>query len=131
MLFLPPGTAKLQRIHGAYISETELSQINAFLRHQEKPDYDEEVIEVSAIEPAESDDDDYDERYDDVPRPAKLLFPWYSVICELGITVRPGLSKRWKKRVSSALPTAPSPERFSSRAMIAGHGSSRADKNPQ
>ncbi|MCK5486643.1 MAG: DUF87 domain-containing protein, partial [Desulfobacterales bacterium] len=32
MLFLPPGTAKLQRIHGAYISETELSQINAFLR---------------------------------------------------------------------------------------------------
>ena len=65
MLFLPPGTAKLQRIHGAYISETELSQINAFLRHQEKPDYDEEVIEVSAIEPAESDDNDYDERYDD------------------------------------------------------------------
>jgi S-DNA-T family DNA segregation ATPase FtsK/SpoIIIE len=65
MLFLPPGTAKLQRVHGAYISETELSQINAFLRHQEKPDYDEEVVEVSAIEPAESDDDDYDERYDD------------------------------------------------------------------
>lgn len=65
MLFLPPGTAKLQRIHGAYISETELSQINAFLRQQEKPDYDEEVTEVSAIEPAESDDDDYDERYDD------------------------------------------------------------------
>ena len=62
---MPPGTAKLQRIHGAYISETELSQITAFLRHQEKPDYDEEVIEVSAIEPAESDDDDYDERYDD------------------------------------------------------------------
>ena len=65
MLFLPPGTAKLQRIHGAYISETELSQINAFLRQQEKPDYDEEVTEVSAIEPGESDDDDYDERYDD------------------------------------------------------------------
>jgi S-DNA-T family DNA segregation ATPase FtsK/SpoIIIE len=65
MLFLPPGTAKLQRIHGAYISETELSQINAFLRSQEKPDYDEEVTEASAIETAESDDDDYDERYDD------------------------------------------------------------------
>jgi S-DNA-T family DNA segregation ATPase FtsK/SpoIIIE len=65
MLFLPPGTAKLQRIHGAYISENELGQINAFLRHQEKPDYDEKVTEVSAIEPTESDDDDYDERYDD------------------------------------------------------------------
>jgi len=65
MLFLPPGTAKLQRIHGAYISETELSQINAFLRSQDKPDYNEEVTEASPIETAESDDDDYDERYDD------------------------------------------------------------------
>jgi S-DNA-T family DNA segregation ATPase FtsK/SpoIIIE len=65
MLFLPPGTAKLQRIHGAYISETELSRINAFLRSQEKPEYDEKVTEVSAIETAESDDEDYDERYDD------------------------------------------------------------------
>ena len=65
MLFLPPGTAKLQRIHGAYISENELNQITAFLRSQEKPDYDEEVTEVAAIQPAETDDDEYDERYDD------------------------------------------------------------------
>jgi len=65
MLFLPPGTAKLQRIHGAYISETELSRITAFLKNQGKPDYDENVTEASAIEIAESEDDDYDERYDD------------------------------------------------------------------
>jgi S-DNA-T family DNA segregation ATPase FtsK/SpoIIIE len=66
MLFLPPGTAKLQRIHGAYISEGELSQITGFLRSQEKPEYDEEVTSISAIPSAESDDDnDYDERYDD------------------------------------------------------------------
>ncbi len=65
MLFLPPGTAKLQRIHGAYISEVELSQINAFLRGQEKPDYDEKVTEASTIQTVDSDDDDYDERYDD------------------------------------------------------------------
>jgi S-DNA-T family DNA segregation ATPase FtsK/SpoIIIE len=66
MLFLPPGTAKLQRIHGAYISEEELSQITAFLRSQKKPEYDEEVTTTSAIQPVESNDDnDYDERYDD------------------------------------------------------------------
>ncbi|MGD8301599.1 MAG: DNA translocase FtsK [Desulfobacterales bacterium] len=65
MLFLPPGTAKLQRIHGAYISEDELSRITAFLRSQDKPEYDEEVTEVAAIQPAETDDDEYDERYDD------------------------------------------------------------------
>jgi S-DNA-T family DNA segregation ATPase FtsK/SpoIIIE len=66
MLFLPPGTAKLQRIHGAYISEDELSQIIAFLKDQEKPEYDEEVTATTTIQSAESDDDnDYDERYDD------------------------------------------------------------------
>jgi S-DNA-T family DNA segregation ATPase FtsK/SpoIIIE len=65
MLFLPPGTAKLQRIHGAYISESELSKITAFLRGQEKPEYDAEVTEITAVQPAESEDDDYDERYDD------------------------------------------------------------------
>ncbi|MGD9081430.1 MAG: DNA translocase FtsK 4TM domain-containing protein, partial [Desulfobacterales bacterium] len=65
MLFLPPGTAKLQRIHGAYISEVELTQITKFLRNQEKPEYDEEVTETSTIQSAESDNDDYDERYDD------------------------------------------------------------------
>jgi S-DNA-T family DNA segregation ATPase FtsK/SpoIIIE len=43
-----------------------LSQITAFLRSQEKPEYDEEVTSTSAIPSAESDDDnDYDERYDD------------------------------------------------------------------
>jgi S-DNA-T family DNA segregation ATPase FtsK/SpoIIIE len=65
MLFLPPGTAKLQRIHGAYISEAELSRIIAFLKAQGKPDYDANVTEASANEIVESEDDDYDERYDE------------------------------------------------------------------
>jgi S-DNA-T family DNA segregation ATPase FtsK/SpoIIIE len=66
MLFLPPGTSKLQRIHGAYISEAELSRIIAFLKHQEKPEYDEEVTEIAGLDPAGSDEEqEYDERYDD------------------------------------------------------------------
>ena len=66
MLFLPPGTSKLQRIHGAYISETELSRIIAFLKQQDKPEYDEEVTEIAALEPADADEEqEYDERYDD------------------------------------------------------------------
>jgi S-DNA-T family DNA segregation ATPase FtsK/SpoIIIE len=43
MLFLPPGTAKLQRIHGAYISESELARITNFMRSQKRPEYDEDV----------------------------------------------------------------------------------------
>lgn len=66
MLFLPPGTAKLQRIHGAYISEAELTQITKFLRHQEKPEYNEAVTETTALEAAAEDgEQEYDERYDD------------------------------------------------------------------
>jgi len=65
MLFLPPGTAKLQRIHGAYISETELSRITEFLKKQKPPDYLKDVIESPAEEKDTSDNEDYDERYDD------------------------------------------------------------------
>lgn len=66
MLFLPPGTGKLQRIHGAFLSEAELTRIVEFVRRQEKPAYDQQVTEDR---PAEShgsaDDEDYDERYDE------------------------------------------------------------------
>ena len=65
MLFLPPGTARLQRIHGAYISETELSAITEFLKSQKKPEYDSAVTEAAAIDVTQSDGEDYDEKYDD------------------------------------------------------------------
>jgi S-DNA-T family DNA segregation ATPase FtsK/SpoIIIE len=65
MLFLPPGTAKLKRIHGAYISETELVRITDFLRSQKTPDYDDKVTEATVIETGDSDDEAYDEKYDE------------------------------------------------------------------
>jgi S-DNA-T family DNA segregation ATPase FtsK/SpoIIIE len=65
MLFLPPGTAKLQRIHGAYISEKELVRITRFLRAQAKPEYDEQVTEAAALETGSDEEQEYDERYDD------------------------------------------------------------------
>ncbi len=65
MLFLPPGTAKLQRIHGAYISEEELVRITRFLRAQAKPEYDDEVTEAAATQAGADEEQEYDERYDD------------------------------------------------------------------
>ena len=65
MLFLPPGTAKLQRIHGAYISEEELMRIIEFLKAQKPPEYDHEILEPSEKESGENGDKDYDERYDE------------------------------------------------------------------
>ena len=65
MLFLPPGTAKLQRIHGAYISESELVEITKFLRAQAKPEYDDQVTEAVAVDTEAMEEQEYDERYDD------------------------------------------------------------------
>ncbi|MBU0768645.1 MAG: DUF87 domain-containing protein, partial [Proteobacteria bacterium] len=65
MLFLPPGTAKLQRIHGAFISEEELSRILGFLKNQKPPEYDQTILKAPPKEEEESDSTEYDERYDD------------------------------------------------------------------
>ncbi|MGD9234459.1 MAG: DNA translocase FtsK, partial [Desulfobacterales bacterium] len=65
MLFLPPGTAKLQRIHGAFISEEELSRIIGFLKNQKTPEYDKTILKAPPKEEEDSDTTEYDERYDD------------------------------------------------------------------
>ncbi len=43
MLFLPPGSARLVRVHGAYVTETEIARLTSFLRKQGNPAYDDSV----------------------------------------------------------------------------------------
>ena len=38
MLFLPPGSARLIRIHGAYVTEHEIARLTSFLRKQGQPE---------------------------------------------------------------------------------------------
>jgi len=67
MLFLPPGAAKLQRIHGAYISEEETERIIHFLKEQGEAEYDESVIREVEKEEEDADGEEveYDARYDE------------------------------------------------------------------
>ena len=67
MLFLPPGAAKLQRIHGAYISESETERIIEFIKKQGKAEYDQSVLDVVEEEAVTSGDvnGEYDEKYDE------------------------------------------------------------------
>jgi len=65
MLLLPPGTAKLQRIHGAYISEGEISRITEFLKEQKTPAYDEKVIQPHQKEAEDTQELEYDAKYDE------------------------------------------------------------------
>jgi S-DNA-T family DNA segregation ATPase FtsK/SpoIIIE len=45
MLFLPPGSSRLLRVHGAYIDETEINKIVTHIKAQWEPDYDETITQ--------------------------------------------------------------------------------------
>jgi S-DNA-T family DNA segregation ATPase FtsK/SpoIIIE len=45
MLFLPPGTSRLIRVHGAYIDETEIGRIVNHIKAQGPPAYDETITQ--------------------------------------------------------------------------------------
>jgi S-DNA-T family DNA segregation ATPase FtsK/SpoIIIE len=64
MLFIPPGTSRLQRIHGAFISEQEITRVTEFIKKQAQPTYDETILAVREEETEGEQEDDYDELYD-------------------------------------------------------------------
>lgn len=64
MLFLPPGTARISRIHGAYVSDQEVRKVVEFIKQQAKPRYRPEIFEAKKEIEAADGDDDYDEMYD-------------------------------------------------------------------
>ena len=77
LLFMPPGTARLQRIHGAYISENESERIVSFLKEQGTAQYDESVLRI--VEESEDgalseNGEEYDEKYDEA----------VALVCETG-----------------------------------------------
>lgn len=68
MLFLAPGTAQIKRIHGAYISEKETSDIVEFWKKQGNSSYDDAMMQE--IEKDDETDgingeEELDERYDE------------------------------------------------------------------
>jgi len=65
MLFLPPGSAKLTRIHGAFVSSPEIKRIVEFLRKQGKPSYDPSILIEVKKEKEAAGEDEYDEKYDE------------------------------------------------------------------
>ncbi|MCP5070510.1 MAG: DNA translocase FtsK, partial [bacterium] len=66
MLFLPPGTSKLQRLHGSYVSEKEVTKLVAHLRAQGAPKFDDDLvrIEEAALAGEGMPDEEADEHYD-------------------------------------------------------------------
>ncbi len=64
MLFLPPGTSKMQRSHGAFVSDTEVQRVVEFLKKQGKPVYEKSILEMKASDEKGDDDEEVDPQYD-------------------------------------------------------------------
>ncbi len=65
MLFIPPGTSRLTRIHGAYVSEKEAQQIVEHLRKQGRPTYDDSVLTYGEDEELDEAGNPMDDQFED------------------------------------------------------------------
>ncbi len=59
MLFLPPGTSKLKRVHGVYVSEAEIKKVTDFLKKQSSPPHSkkEEIISPRTVKKMEEEEE--------------------------------------------------------------------------
>jgi S-DNA-T family DNA segregation ATPase FtsK/SpoIIIE len=72
MLFLPPGTSRLQRVHAPFVTEKEIAAVTAFWREQGEAEYVHGFLEGPKDEKSEggsaNDGDDNDALFDDAVR---------------------------------------------------------------
>jgi S-DNA-T family DNA segregation ATPase FtsK/SpoIIIE len=73
MLFLPPGTSRLLRLHAPYVSEKETAAVVAFWKNQGQAEYVEGFLESprderAAVEGASGSEEDNDPMFDDAVR---------------------------------------------------------------
>lgn len=72
MLFLPPGSSRLTRVHGAFVTETEAMKVVEFWKEQASPEYDESFLlsppSEEDEEGAEAFDGEQDPMYEDAVR---------------------------------------------------------------
>jgi len=66
MLFLPPASSRVTRLHGPYISEQESARLASFLRKQGRPQYNTTITEEEKT--AEALEFEKDDLYDEAAR---------------------------------------------------------------
>jgi len=66
MLFLPPTSSQLQRIHGPYVSDKDVEKVVEFLQGQGQPEFDPDIIRLKEeSDKREERGGDYDELFDE------------------------------------------------------------------
>ena len=87
MLFLPPGSSRLVRVHGSYVSESETNAVVSFWKQQAEPEYDQSFL-IAPLADDELEGEDYD-------GPADLMYQdAVRVVCEMGKASTSTLQRR-------------------------------------
>jgi len=68
MLFLPPGSARLSRLHGPLLTEQEIGFITSHWKAQGRPNYHSDVLEPQRAASAAGEDNGHDELFDEAAR---------------------------------------------------------------
>jgi S-DNA-T family DNA segregation ATPase FtsK/SpoIIIE len=63
MLFIPPGTSRLKRIHGAFVTEDEVVRVAEFLKTQAAPEFEPGITEMKDKEQEAEELGEKDEKY--------------------------------------------------------------------
>ena len=64
LLYLPPGTNRVERAHGAFVSEEDVNRLTEHLKKQAQPIYDESILKAPPVEETVDTDGEEDEMYD-------------------------------------------------------------------
>ncbi len=67
MLFLPPGSPNMERLHGAFVSDEEVGKVVDFVKSQGAPNYKEDIV-FEDKKDIMDDSDEEDELYDEAVR---------------------------------------------------------------
>jgi DNA segregation ATPase FtsK/SpoIIIE, S-DNA-T family len=89
MLFLPPGSSRLVRVHGAFVTETETNRVVEFWKDQARPDYDQTFL---IAPPADEESEDEAEAFDGGSDP--MYQDAVRVVLELGKASTSTLQRR-------------------------------------
>jgi S-DNA-T family DNA segregation ATPase FtsK/SpoIIIE len=89
MLFLPPGSSRLVRVHGSFVSEAETNEVVEFWKRQAEPDYDKTFLMAPPADDEEpGDNEEFDGSEDPVYQDA------VRVVLELGKASTSTLQRR-------------------------------------
>jgi S-DNA-T family DNA segregation ATPase FtsK/SpoIIIE len=89
MLFLPPGSSRLTRVHGAFVTEGETNSVVDFWKSQAEPEYDESFL---LAPPSEDEDEDEGEDFEGAEDP--MYQDAVRVVLEMGKASTSTLQRR-------------------------------------